>query len=175
MNEIEVVKVAVSKMTGRSVSIVATEIATAQDRKKRHALLLELDEARRRVRLEETLLNLTHNSQAIRFSESEDPFVHKIALLLSSSDSNVSIIFNLCIALFLELAGVILWLEYSHDKEEEPETGGEILCSGDITTSQNKPTVEQIRLFLRCGQEKAMEVHRLTAGLRRKNGNRVIG
>ena len=50
-NEIELVKDTISKMTGRSVSIVATEIATAQDRKKRHALLLELDEARRRVRL----------------------------------------------------------------------------------------------------------------------------
>jgi hypothetical protein len=175
MNEIEVVKVAVSKMTGRSVSIVATEIASGQDRKKRHALLLELDEARRRVRLEDTLLDLIHNSPAIQSMESEDPFIHKVAVLLSSSESNVTMTFNLCISLFLELAGVILWLEYSQGKKHEQEAGGKNICSGDQITSHNKPTVEQIRLFLRCGQQKAMEVHQLTDGPRRKNGNRVIG
>jgi hypothetical protein len=174
-SEIELVKDTISQMTARSVSVIAAEMATTQDRKKRHALIFELDEARRRVRLEDSLLGLTHNSPAIQSIESEDPFVHRIALLLSNTDSNVTITINLCTSLFLELAGVILWLEYSQGKKHEQESTGKNICSEEQITSQNKPTVAQIRLFLRCGQQKAMEIHQQTEGSRRKNGNRVIG
>jgi hypothetical protein len=174
-NEIELVKVAVSKITARSISVIAAEISSTSDRKKRHALSLELDEAKRRVRLEDTLLSLTHNMQEIHSIESEDPFIHSIAVLLSISDKIVSMSFNLCISLFLELAGVVLWLEYSQGKKDEKETDGKIICSVDQITTQNKRTVEQIRVFFRCGQQKALELHQLTEGPRRKNGNHVLG
>jgi hypothetical protein len=76
--------------------------------------------------------------------------------------------FNLAISVFLELAGVILWLEYSDSKKRDQETDIKIQSPVDSVNPANKPTVDQIRLFFRCGQQKAMVVYRLIEGQRRE-------
>jgi hypothetical protein len=167
-NEMKAVEVARSAISARKKSEIETDIAATLDQKKIRALDRELNEAKRRDVLDDRFLDLSHDWVGIQSTESVDPFFRKIAEITSINDITVSIIFDFCMSIFLEIAGVILWSGYSQCKNDDQEKSEKVQSSGDQIISTNKPSVNEIRAFLGCAQETAAQVHRTIGGQRRR-------
>jgi len=166
--EIKDMEDAISQIVARPVTVVINEKIATLDRNKLYGLKIELSEAYRKESMLDKLFGLKKTRDENETTESQDPFFHRIALITDLSDQTISMNFNLAISVFLELAGVILWLEYSDSKKRDQETDIKIQSPVDSVNPANKPTVDQIRLFFRCGQQKAMVVYRLIEGQRRE-------
>lgn len=186
--QIESVKQALSRITARPVAVVARELSKSTNDKRIVALNAELDEAKRVEMLQDILIAVESNAVTIQSAESNDPLLSLLELVTGSNASVISIVIGTTFALVLELLAVFLWYELLSKSQPEvkseisvPSVSPELIelpipevlaLSEDeklatlkhaIDTGEIKPTVAAIRKFLRCGQDKAVLIHKLLA------------
>lgn len=163
--EIEVTREALSEIKARPATIVAADLAIAKSWKNRTALEVELAEARRVSRLQERLITLTNTVAVTGDAAATNLVTAAVARVTGSNPESIDLVIGLCYSMLIELLGSFLWFMVfqSHEKEHQP-----IDCKLDsinelevaISNGKIKGTVKEIRGYLRCGQEKAMELRR---------------
>lgn len=161
----EVIREALAGISARPVTVVAEELSHAKARRERIALEAELSESRRAAALRDQLIQLASNASETEVTGATDLVTTGISKAAGSNQSNVALVASLLFSIMLELVGTFLWYEilnvqtnertHRQDKQKSIVEVEEAIAAGKI-----KPRVKDIRVFLGCGQARAMEVRR---------------
>jgi hypothetical protein len=164
----EAIREALAGISARPVTVVADELSHTKRRRERIALEAELSESKRAVVLREELIKLASNASVTEITGTTDLVTTGISKVAGSNQSNVALVASLLFSIMLELIGTFLWYEilqhhtvqpngrvHRQDKQKAISEVKEAIASGKI-----KPRVKDIRVFLGCGQARAMEVRR---------------
>jgi hypothetical protein len=166
--QIEVHRMALDEIKSRPITVVALELANSTDYRLRRALRLELGESRRAAILRDDLVHLTSTVATAEKTDSVDPVTALLASVTGSSDSRVDFAIWIGTAFLLELLGALLWVEvlFGSSNVSTGNSNQTVVIDpisslrNAITTGECKPTVAGIRVFLRCGQARAMMLRR---------------
>lgn len=174
--QIESIKQALSQVRARPVTVVARDLSKSKNDKRIAALNVELEEARRAEKLQDILIGLESNAVTIQSTESKDPLISLLESVTHIGAAIISITTGTTFAFVLEMLAVFLWCELLSKSQPEipvsPELAmPEILTSPEdeklatvkhaIASGQIRQTVTAIRKYLRCGQDKAVSIHKL--------------
>lgn len=164
----EAIREALAGISARPVAIVADALSHAKGRRERIALDAELSESKRAVVLRDELIKLASNASVTEVTGTTDLVTTGISKVAGSNQSSVALVASLLFSIMLELIGTFLWYEIlqhhtvqtngrarRQDKQKSLSEVKEAIESGKI-----KPRVKDIRVFLGCGQARAMEVRR---------------
>lgn len=164
----EAIRDALAGISARPITIVADELSHTKARRERIALEAELSESKRAVALQDQLIKLANNASETEVTGATDLVTTGISRVAGSNQSNVALVASLLFSAMLELIGTFLWYEilqhhavhandraHRRDKQKFISEVKEAIESGKI-----KPRVKDIRVFLGCGQARAMEVRR---------------
>lgn len=165
--QVDTVREALAGIRARPVTTVASELAAARHWQRRQALEAELAEARRAVRLQDDLVKLTATATVVGVTASENPVTSRIARVIGGNAESIELVIGIGLSLLLELTGALLWWEVLgkpktvHGGDDPPLKGDSVAELREaVATGKCKPTVAGIREFLRCGQDRAMELRR---------------
>lgn len=185
--QIEAVKSALNGIQARPIAIIAAELAEAEGWKRRSALKLELDEAKRAEQLKLQLASLYATATTARTTVLSDPVIARVSAISGLPEAQISIGIGLMLSVLVELVGALLWnealksninsnapviQEVAQEEKANNEAVTKVMATitgpADpvalvryaITTGKCKVTVASIREFLHCSQEKAMAVRR---------------
>lgn len=164
----EVIREALAGISARPVTIVADELSHTKVRRERIALEAELSEAKRVSALRDQLIKLANNASETEVTGTTDLVTTGISKVAGSNQSSVALVASLLFSIMLELIGTFLWYEilqhhtvqtngrpHRQNKQKSISEVKEAIAAGKI-----KPRVKDIRVFLGCGQARAMEVRR---------------
>lgn len=164
----EAIREALAGISARPVTIVANELSHTKGRRERIALDAELTEAKRAAVLRDQLIKLANNASETEVTGTTDLVTTGISKVAGSNQSSVALVASLLFSVMLELIGSFLWYEilqhqavqangraHCQDKQRSISEVKEAIASGKI-----KLRVKDIRVFLGCGQARAMEVRR---------------
>lgn len=153
----------------RPVAIVNAELMNENGWRKRNALKIELTESRKVEALHEQMIELAGAATTLKVSGTINPVTASIATVTGSNAQNIRIFIELLTSILLECMGAFLWFELdSRKKLRETSLASPTERSNDSITELEaavaagtiKATVKEIRAFLSCGQERAMEIRR---------------
>ncbi|OGS93180.1 MAG: hypothetical protein A3K04_11270 [Gallionellales bacterium RBG_16_56_9] len=168
--QIEAAQSALDGITARPVTVVAAELADTQGSRQRSALRLELAEARRAGVLRDELVILAGAATTVQSTVSSDPVTARLAAVTGSSEVGITIAIGIGFSILLELVGALLWCEALRPNElpkvSHPEQDPIADLKEAVATGVCKPTVNGIRVFMGCGQAKAMEIRRRLLALK---------
>ena len=167
-HQAEAMQDALSGITARPVAVVAAELAGEQSSRQRSALRLELEEARRAAALRDELVVLAGAATTVQAAASSDPVTVRLSEVTGSSEAGITVAIGIGFSVLLELVGALLWCEALQrgDKEiqSEPENLAKLSSLAQlkaaVSAGQCKPTVSGIRVYMGCGQAKAMDLRR---------------
>ena len=109
--QIVATKAALSEIQARPMSVVASELADAKERRVRAALNIELEQSKRAQQLRDELRKLEAASTESKVKGEVDPVTQKLAETIGVSESSISVVMGLTISLLVELIGSVLWFE----------------------------------------------------------------
>lgn len=177
--QIESIKQALSHISSRPVTVVARDLSKSKNEKRVAALNAEMEEAKRAVKLQDTLIRLEGSVVTIQSTESKDPLISLIESVTHRDAAVILIAIGVTFAFVLELLAVFLWSELLSKSQPESKSKipmspemkvSEVLISSEneklaalkiaIHTGKVKPTVAAIRKFLQCSQAKAMSLRK---------------
>jgi len=166
--QMEATKDALASISARPVTAIAEEMSSNKERRRRIALELELVESKRASALRDELIRLANNASVTEVTGTTDLVTTGITEVVGSNQSSVALVASLLFSVLLELIGTFLWYEVMQhhtvhangrtqrqDKQKSISEVKEAIASGRI-----KPRVKDIRVFLGCGQARAMEMRR---------------
>lgn len=164
----EVIREALAGISARPVTVVAEELSHTRGRRERIALEVELSESKRAVVLRDELIKLASNASETEVIGATDLVTTGISRVAGSNQSNVALVASLLFSIVLELIGTFLWFEIlqqlnvqAKGREHRQDKQKSILeVKKAIETGKIKLRVKDIRVFLGCGQARAMEVRR---------------
>lgn len=167
-DQIDAVRNALVEIKARPVTVVAYELATTNDVRLRSALRLELNEAKRSAVLRDDLVRLSATAETAKITHATDPVIILLSAVTGSSDSSITLVIGLCFAILLELVGALLWFEVlsrpgsvtSDDSEKSDGSEPVTAVKDAVAAGLCKPTVAGIRVFMGCGQARAVELRR---------------
>lgn len=174
--QIDATQAALAGISARPVATVARDLAYTKSERRRAVLQEELTEAKRAARLRDEMVGVTGAATSTRAAETSDPVMARLAVVTGSNEGSIALAVGIGFAILLELTGAFLWCEVFR-RRDEPATEREgcpeqeISAEGDplddlrkaIDAGLCKPTVSSIRVFLGCGQARAMEMRRALA------------
>jgi len=162
------IREALAGISARPVTIVADELSHTRIRRLRIALEAELIESKRAAILRDQLIKLADKASESAVTGNTDLVTTGISKVSGSNQSSVALVASLLFSLMLELIGTFLWYEilqhhniqtyekvFRQDKQKSLAEVKEAIESGQI-----KLRVKDIRVFLGCGQARALEVRR---------------
>lgn len=164
----EAVHAALSGISARPVAVVAAELAGEQSSRRRSALRLELEEARRAAALRDELVALADTATAVQVIAASDPVTARLSEVTGSSEAGITVVIGIGLSVLLELIGALLWCEALRHSDQEGQSEPVNLTKPDslsqlkaaVSAGLCKPTVSGIRVYLGCGQTKAMDLRR---------------
>lgn len=166
--QIEADRNALTEIKSRPVTVVAFELGHATDYRLRSALRSELAESKRAASLRDDLVRLTGIVTSAEKTDSTDQVTSLLVEVTGSSEARVSLVIWSGIALLVELLGTLLWFEILCGTEKDSKIAPSLTSMSDpvadlrdaIAAGACKPTVSGIRIFLGCGQARAMTLRR---------------
>lgn len=165
--QIDATREALASIRARPVATVAAELSRAKSERRREALRDELDEAKRSARLLDGLVGTTAEVGATRRAELADPVMSRLAVVTGSSEAGIALAVGIAFAILLELTGAFLWVEALKPREPLVPGRPEVAKRDPLDALRDavevglcKPTVASIRVFLGCGQARAIEMRR---------------
>jgi hypothetical protein len=179
--QIESAKEALGRITARPVAVVARNLSKSTNAKRTAALEVELDEAKRAAKLQDTLITLENIAANIQSNESNAPLLSLFETATGNNAAVTTIILGVMRALVFELLGVFFWYELLKPQPEvESQIAGssasrelpvpEVPSSVEdkqlatlkhaINAGKVKPTVAAIRKFMQCSQDKASSLRK---------------
>lgn len=165
--QIDATREALASIKARPVATVAAELSRAKSERRREALRDELDEAKRSARLLDGLVGTTAEVGATRRAELADPVMSRLAVVTGSSEAGIALAVGIAFAILLELTGAFLWVEALKPREPSVPGHPEVAKRDPLDALRDavgaglcKPTVASIRVFLGCGQARAIEMRR---------------
>lgn len=169
--QIEAKREALAGIKARPVATVAADLSRARTERRIEALQNELTEAKRAARLQDELVGATAAVTAGRAAELGDPVMTRLAVVTGSNETSIGLAVGIGFAILIELTGAFLWFEalqapatipiratVEQHAEAKPDTLESLKEAVD--TGLCKPTVSSIRVFLGCGQARAIEMRR---------------
>jgi len=169
--QIDVAREALASIKARPVAIVAVELSRTKSERRRQALEAELTEAKRAARLLDGVVDTTAVVGATRTVERADPVMSRLAVVTGSSEASIGLAVGIAFAVLLELTGAFLWVEalkprspLEPDHTEATKHDPLDALRDAVGAGLCKPTVAGIRVFLGCGQARAIEMRRALKG-----------
>ncbi len=165
--QLDAIHEALASMTKRSVTSVAEELSITQQRKRRHALQLELAEAQHAAKLRDDLVRLSDTASEAAVTAAENPVTVLVARVMGRSPASIELVIWLGYSVLMELVGALLWWKLL-GQPMAVHGGGNPPVMGDpveelkeaIAAGKCRPTVTGIREFMGCSQERAMNLRR---------------
>jgi hypothetical protein len=153
----------------RSISLIANDLSVTKESHKRSALLLELQEAKRKITLQKQIDAMRDSIGKERDSVSHSDVVTKS---LGVTGGTVSFVVAFLMSLLVEISGAILWFNLLHAKPSEPEQAKSenvhkavnqdlVQVMQAISSGKCQKSQRAIRQYLGCSQSKATELNRL--------------
>ncbi|MEW6057955.1 MAG: hypothetical protein AB1540_15210, partial [Bdellovibrionota bacterium] len=99
--QIVATKAALSEIQARPMSVVASELADAKERRVRAALNIELEQSKRAQQLRDELRKLEAASTESKVKGEVDPVTQKLAETIGVSESSISVVMGLTISLLV--------------------------------------------------------------------------
>lgn len=173
--QIETTREALASIKARPVATVAAELARTKTERRRQALMEELIEAKRAARLLDGLVGTTAAVPATRTAARADPVMSRLVVVTGSSEAGIALAVGIGFAILLELTGTFLWCEVFRQRHgQAPERINADARAHDslddlrdaVAAGLCRPTVAGIRVFLGCGQARALEMRRTLGALR---------
>lgn len=169
--QIEATREALAGIKARPVATVAREIAWTKNARRQEALREELAEAKRAARLRDGIVDATAGVSAVSMESRRDPVLVRLASVTGSSEASIALMVGIGFAILIELAGAFLWFEALRNGDEPKSRHSEAPAVRDpiedlkdaVAAGVCKPTVAGIRVFLGCGQARALEMRRTLA------------
>ena len=165
--QIETTREALAGIKARPVGTVAAELSRTKSERRREALTEELGEAKRAARLLDGLVGTTAAVGETRRAELADPVMSRLAVVTGSSEAGIALAVGIGFAILLELTGAFLWVEAlkprAQSAQDRPDAGRRDPLADlreAVAAGLCKPTVAGIRVFLGCGQARALEMRR---------------
>ena len=165
-----------NSIIARPLAVVARDYANETEHRPRVALKFELEEAKRKIALENLIANLTAAMTTERDAEHDSVSRDSLISLLSSwcgvSSETLSLIVSMTFSILIELAGTTLWYELLHKRNDKPgESQVKQVVSPDeeliaklqqaVANGECKRTQNSIRQYLGCSQRRAGEFNKL--------------
>ena len=152
----------------RSVSLIANDLSVTTESHKRAALLLELQEAKRKITLQKQIDVLRESIGKERDFVSHNDVVTKT---LGVTGGTFSFIVAFMMSLVVEVSGAILWYHLFHTKPSEmEETKSDLVHKAvnqdldqvmqAISSGKCQKSQRAIRKYLGCSQSRATELNR---------------
>lgn len=169
--QIEATREALAGIKARPVATVAADLSRARTERRIEALQNELTEAKRAARLQDELVGATAAVTAGRAVELGDPVMTRLAVVTGSNEASIGLAVGIGFAILIELTGAFLWFEALRapatipiQATAEQPAGAEQDPLDSLKEAVDaglcKPTVSSIRVFLGCGQARAIEMRR---------------
>ena len=183
--QIESVTRVLEGIVARPVTVIARDLSITQDYRARLSLKKELKESERAVSLSEQLLILKNEEKLDHVTQSKDKVTALLSSVTGSNESAISLLTSLACAVLIELAGALLWhevLRESNERSLSTASGGighiqsaeEAMPSAVVRQPEDtlskledavkrglcKPTVASIRVFVGCGQARAVALRK---------------
>ncbi|MCX7148663.1 MAG: hypothetical protein NTY05_04520 [Rhodocyclales bacterium] len=168
--QIETMREALAGIKARPVATVAVEISRARTERRIEALQEELTEAKRAARLRDELVGATAAVTNGRAAGVGDPVMSRLAVVTGSNEASIALAVGIGFAILIELTGAFLWYEALRTPTSpaqgvaEPATPATVdpldSLKDAVEAGLCKPTVASIRVFLGCGQGRAIEMRR---------------
>lgn len=171
--QIGAMREALAGIKARPVATVARDLGHARTEGRIAALREELAEAKRAARLQDELVAATAAVASNREAARGDPVEARLAVVTGSSAAGIGLAVGLSFAILIELTGAFLWYEALRVSAAKPiptaiQTAIATASEPDqlaalreaIAAGLCKPTVSSIRIFLGCGQSRAIEMRR---------------
>ncbi len=168
--QIEATREALAGIKARPAATVAADLSRARTERRIEALQEELAEARRAARLQDELVAATAAVTSARAAVRGDPVEARLAVVTGSSAASIGLAVGLGFAILIELTGAFLWCEALRPmaipiqvaQEPAKEAAPDQLDSlrQAIDAGLCRPTVSSIRIFMGCGQARAIEMRR---------------
>ena len=153
----------------RPVAIVNAELMNENGWRKRNALKIELSESQKVAELHEKMIELASAETTLKVSGAINPVTASIATVTGSNAQDMGVFLELLTSILLECMGAFLWFEIDSSKRlRETSLADPTARSNDpiieleaaIAAGTIKATVKEIRAFLSCGQDRAMEIRK---------------
>ncbi len=166
--QLEAVREVLSQIRARPIATVAAELSGARQWRRRRALELELAEAERAAHLRDELVQLTATATAAVVTATENPVTKRVATVTGRNPASIDVVTGVGFSILLELVGALLWVEILRrpvetpsDKKKSPTAPGVLTELREaVDNGTCKPTVAGIRVFMGCGQARAMALRR---------------
>ena len=159
-------KISRDAIQSRSVSLIANDLSVTTESHKRSALLLEIQEAKRKISLQKQIDVLRESIGKERDFVSHNDVVTKT---LGVTGGTFSFIVAFMMSLLVEISGAILWYhllhaKHSEQKESEPDQKKDdqelVQVMEAISSGKCQKSQRAIRQFLKCSQSKATQLNR---------------
>jgi hypothetical protein len=169
-----------NSIISRPLAVVARDYANETEYRPRVALKFELEEAKRKIALENLIANLTAAMSTERDSEhdsiSRDSLISLISRGIGVSETTLSLIVSMTFSILIELAGTTLWYELLHKPNNKPgespvkQVVSEVSHPDEeliaklqqaVAKGECKRTQNSIRQYLGCSQRRAGEFNKL--------------
>ncbi|MCK9382130.1 MAG: hypothetical protein M0P95_13850 [Sulfuritalea sp.] len=172
--QIETMREALAGINARPVATVAVDLSRARTERRIEALHEELTEAKRAARLRDELVGATASVTTGRAAGLADPVMARLAVVTGSNEASIALAVGIGFAILIELTGAFLWCEALKTANSpvqgvaEPATPATVdpldSLKDAVEAGLCKPTVASIRVFLGCGQGRAIEMRRALKG-----------
>lgn len=163
--QIRAIETALSQIQARPVALVAAELAKTDRLRDRGALRAEIAEGERAEALRDDLVRLYGIAATVESAEAKDPVIAHIATATGLNEGEIVTGIGLLFSLLIELVGVLLWNEalrrrYSGNTVNDDTEDEMTELQTAIANGNCRVTVADIRTFLGCSQQRAMEIRR---------------
>ncbi len=167
-HQIKAVNDALASIKSRPTAVIAADLAVTEDNRLRHALRIELGEAKRAEVLHDELLRLSATVTTASVMNATDPVTTLLMTVIRSNPASISLGISLGFSILLELLGAFLWFQALQRPDgvttpvaSKSQTNNQLTDIREaIASGKCLPTVAGIRKYLSCGQSNAMKLHR---------------
>lgn len=168
---------ALNLIEARPQTIIERELISTSGWRYRQILVSELAEAKRAVILHEEIVSLLKSEAELEEKSNTNPTLSEIARICGLNPRDIQLAFEFFVSLLFELTGANTWiLIFAHIKKEplqlvlseaypqssevnDTELSDKlIIVRKAISSGTIKLTVEDVRVLLRCAQDKAQKV-----------------
>jgi hypothetical protein len=165
--QIQITREALSSINARPIATVSEQLAITKGWRNRTKLQTELSEAKRAAALQDNLVMLASSATVTGVATATDVVTGRLAQVTGSNEASINLVTGLFYSSLVEFIGVFLWYQvFRHDVDHKltstnsVESNSLAVLELAVQTGKIKPTVKEIRVYLKCSQGRAMELHR---------------
>lgn len=166
------IRAALDSIHARPPADIAADLANAHDWRTVQALQTEKREAQRAVLLRDELMRLSAAATDSTTAAEVDAVTATIARVSGATPAVVTVAIGFAFAVCLELLAISLWRLALHPQncadipKSQPNAENAVneqieRLRAAVDAGQLRPTVSNIRAFLRCGQSSALKIRRV--------------